>query len=292
MSAYNSRSASLWIALFSLLFSFVAIGNAQSAPSISANDLARAVVNNELKISDQNQSRWAYVAEKEEAGKKQTKRVIETAYGSLERVIAVNGVPLTPEQQRVESERVARLAKSPYELKKLEQAKQKDADQCRAFFKMIPETFVFDYAGQSGELVKLTFKPNPNYQPPTREGRVLHHMTGEMWVHPKQLRLGAIYGTLLDDVKFGGGILGHLNRGGQFTVKRTEIAEGRWELTELDVSMTGKALCFKSIAVQQKELRTDFQQVPVETTLADAANMLNQPTFMAFNKAGTLKASR
>ena len=281
------------VLLVTALFSFVASGYAQFAPStLRADDLARAVVDNELRISDDNQSRWSYIAEKEEAGKKQTKRVIETAFGSLERVVAINGVPLTLEQQHSESERVARLAKSSAELKKLEQNKRKDADQCRTFFKMIPETFVFAFGGQNGELVRLTFKPKPSYEPSTREGRVLHHMTGEMWVHPKQLRLGAMYGTLLDDVKFGGGILGHLNKGGQFAVKRTEIAAGRWELTELVVNMSGKALCFKSIAVQQKEVRSDFLQVPDDTTLADAANLLNQPTFMASNRQGTLKASR
>ena len=288
MPAYHLRSA----LLLPILFSLLSFGQTQSTPAMSADDLARAVVNNELKISDANQSRWSYVAEKEEAGKKQTKRVIETAFGSLERVIALDGKPLTPEQQQDESDRVARLAKNPGELKKLEQAKRKDADQCRAFFKMIPDTFTFAYGGQSGELVRLTFKPNPNYEPPTREGRVLHHMSGEMWVHPRQLRLGAIYGTLLDDVKFGGGILGHLNKGGQFVVKRAEIASGRWELTELFVNMTGKALCFKSIAVQQKEVRSDFLQVPGDTTLADAANLLNHPTFIASNNVKMLKAGR
>jgi hypothetical protein len=288
MLAHQQRSA-LLIAIPCLLLS---LGYAQTAPTMSADELARAVVNNELKISDANQSRWTYLAEKDEAGKKQTKRVIETAYGSLERVIAVDGTPLTPERQREETDRVARLAKNPGELKKLELSKRKDADQCRAFFKMIPETFIFAYGGQSGELVRLTFKPNPNYEPPTREGRVLHHMSGEMWVHPRQLRLGAMYGTLLDDVKFGGGILGHLNKGGQFVVKRAEIAAGRWEMTELLVNMTGKALCFKSIAVQQKEERTDFQQVPDGSTLADAAVLLNHPTFVASNSQGMLKASR
>jgi len=273
-------------------FLLLSFGHAQIVSTMSADQLARAVVNNELQISDASQSRWSYVAEKEEAGKKQTKRVIETAYGSLERLVALNGTPLTVEQQQQETDRVARLAKSPGELKKLEQSKRKDADQCRAFFRMIPETFIFAYGGQSGELIRLTFKPNPDYEPPSREGRVLHHMAGEMWVHPGQLRLGAMYGTLLDDVKFGGGILGHLNKGGQFVVKRAEIAAGRWEMTELLVNMRGKALCFKSIAVQQKEERSDFQQVPDATTLAEAAVLLNHPTFMASNRQKVLKASR
>jgi hypothetical protein len=36
-------------------------------------------------------------------------------------------------------------------------------------FKILPDAFVFNYAGRDGELTKLTFKPNPNFQPPSLE---------------------------------------------------------------------------------------------------------------------------
>jgi hypothetical protein len=80
----------------------------------------------------------------------------------------------------------------------------------------------------------------------------------------------------MNDVKFAGGLLGHLEKGGQFSVKRAEIAPGVWELTDLAVSMRGKALLFKTISVQQKELHSEFQRVPNNLTLSEAAGLLLQ----------------
>jgi hypothetical protein len=146
---------------------------------------------------------------------------------------------------------------------------------------MIPDAFVFEYAGESGNATKLTFKPNPNFRPPTREGKVLQQMAGEMWVDARQQRLVSINGQLMNEVKFAGGFLGHLEKGGQFTVKRAEIAAGDWEVTEMTVNMHGKALLFKSICVQQKEVHSNFERVPEDLSLADAANLLLRQTLVA-----------
>ena len=84
--------------------------------------------------------------------------------------------------------------------------------------------------------------------------------------------------TSYREVKFGGGLLGHLNAGGQFEVKQTEIAPGFWELTLLNVDMKGKALFFKTISVQQKACRSDFHQISDDLTLAEGANLLRKQT--------------
>jgi len=146
---------------------------------------------------------------------------------------------------------------------------------------MVPDTFVFEYAGEDGDLTKLTFKPNPRFQPPSREGKVLHEMAGEMWVNAKQKRLVSINGQLMNEVKFAGGLLGHLEKGGQFAVKRAEIVPGHWEVTEMAVNMRGKALLFKTISVQQKELHQNFERVPDDLTMSDAAALLLKQSLVA-----------
>jgi hypothetical protein len=146
---------------------------------------------------------------------------------------------------------------------------------------MIPNAFAFENAGQNGDLMKITFRPNPNFQAPSREGKVLQQMAGEMWVDARQKRLVSIDGQLVNEVKFGGGLLGHLEKGGQFAVKRAELATGDWEVTEINVNMHGKALLFKSISVQQKEIHSNFERVPEDLTLGDAANLLLQQALVA-----------
>jgi len=46
----------------------------------------------------------------------------------------------------------------------------------------------------------------------------------------------------------------------------------------MNVQMNGKALFFKTIAVRQKDIRSDYQRVPDHLTLAQAANLLKKDT--------------
>lgn len=259
---------------------------ATSQPAVqlsSPADLIKAVIQTELNSPSASDVRWKYVLDKEADGKQETREVIETKSGSLDHLIAVAGKPLSVAQQHDESQRILNLAHSPEEQRKLELSHRKDAEQCATFMKMIPEAFLFDYASGSEHdgLVKLTFKPNPGFQPPSREGKVLHQMVGEIWVEVRQRRLVSINAQLLNEVKFAGGLLGHLERGGSFSVKRTELAPGRWELTSMEVNMHGKALLFKTISVQQKETHRDFERVPEDLTMADAAALLMKQSLVA-----------
>jgi hypothetical protein len=107
---------------------------------------------------------------------------------------------------------------------------------------------------------------------------------GEMTDNSKQERLAAINGYLMEDVKFGGGLLGHLDKGGKFEVSPTEVAPGQWEMTVLDVDLKGTVLLFKTISVQETENHSDFHRVPDDLTLAQAADILNKQIVMASNR--------
>jgi hypothetical protein len=268
-------------AVILLLVSRFATAQAQSNAQLSPADLVKAVIRSELNHSDTTEVRWKYLLVKEVDGKQETREVVETKSGSLDHLIAIAGRPLSVGQQRDETERILRLSHSPEEQHKLEQTRKKDAEQCDAFLKMVPEAFLFEYTGESGSLVKLIFKPNPAFRPPSREGKVLHEMAGEIWIDAKQQRLASINGQLMGEVKFAGGLLGHLEKGGQFSVKRTEVAPAHWELTEMAVNMRGKALLFKTISVQQKELHRNFERVPDDLTISDAAALLLKQSLIA-----------
>jgi hypothetical protein len=257
------------------------VAQSQSTTQISPATLVKSVIYNEMHPSAQETAHWKYKLDKTLGGRQETRTVVETQSGSLDRLLAVGGTPLTELQQAEEAKRILRFSHSPEEQRKAEQARQKDADQCNAIFKMIPDAFIFEQSGQSGDAIRLSFTPNPQFQPPSREGKVLQHMTGEMWVSASQKRLISIDGQLTSDVKFGGGLLGHLEKGGQFLVKRTEVAPNDWEVTELTVNMQGKVLLFKNISVQQKELHSNFERMPGDITIADAAGLLLKQTLVA-----------
>jgi hypothetical protein len=274
-----TRKVLVGVALF--LAPCLGAAETQSNAQLSPSDMVKSVIYNELHPPHVSDVRWKYRLDKESDGKQETREVFETKSGSIDRLLSRAGKPLTPAQANDEAARILRFSHSTEEQRKAEQTRRKDAEQCDAFMRMIPDAFVFNYAGGSGNLIKVAFKPDPNFRAPSREAKVLQQMAGEIWVDARQKRLVSINGQLTNEVKFGGGLLGHLEKGGQFTVKRAEIAPQDWEVTEMTVNMHGKALLFKSISVQQKELHSNFERVPDDLSVSDAANLLLRQTLVA-----------
>jgi len=274
--------SSLWVT--GIFITSLALAQTSSTPAMSPNALVRMVVANELKLSESDPSRWMYELTKLENGQNQTKQVVEMRDGSLDRLIAINGQSLSVQKQSEETDRINKLVHHPQEQEKLNQQQRKDAAQCTALIKMMPEAFIFSYAGQEGDLVRLAFTPDPAFHSSSWQGRVLHAVAGNILIHLGDQRLAAISGRLIEDVKFGGGFLGHLSSGGHFNVQRTSIADGHWEITSLEVNMNGKALLLKSIAIQRNESKTHFKRVSDHLSPQAAAEELNSGTVLAERK--------
>lgn len=125
------RALTGWLALLLAVPALSQSGSVDQA--ISPNDLARAVVANELKSQDARHSRWMYHVDSEEQGKKKAKEVVQTGQGSLDRLVEIDGHPLNDHEQQQEKKRLEALVRHPEEQQKLEQLKKKDAEQCKSF---------------------------------------------------------------------------------------------------------------------------------------------------------------
>jgi hypothetical protein len=240
------------------------------------NELVRHIIDNELQAEKNDHSHWMLRLEKRKSGKTEVREVVETKDGDLDWLISVNGEPL-PEDQRHERERgLQRLISNPAELKKSQREKGEDQARSQRLLKLLPDALVFEYGEQRGDLVELKFKPNPHFRPPSHEAAVVHAMEGVLWINGRQKRLVEISGHLTRPVKFGGGLLGHLDAGGHFYVKQEEVQPGYWELAVLNVDMKGKALFFKTIGVQEETKRSMFRRVRDDLTAAQGAILLYQ----------------
>ena len=230
-----------------------------------------------MRAEDQDHSHWMFRLETEKKNaQKEVDEVVETKNGDLMLPILINGHELTAKQQQESDKRLEQLLHSPEALRKLLKDKNQDAARSQRLLRMLPDALIFNYGERRGDLVQLTFKPNPDFHPGSREAEVFHAMDGSLWVDSKQERVAEITGRLVKAVKFGGGLLGHLDKGGAFEVKQEPVAPGYWELTVLEVQMKGKALFFKTIGVQQKSFRSEFKQLPDDLTPVQAAEMLRK----------------
>ncbi|MHB8410601.1 MAG: hypothetical protein ACYDDI_01490 [Candidatus Acidiferrales bacterium] len=264
----------------------VAVGNSASAATpvrkpkanarVSAQQLVREVVRNEANAGKTDHSLWRFRKITIKDGKRELHDVIETKQGEVDRLLAVNGKPLSPAQRQAADAKIQKLLTDPDAQKKQEKAQNDDSNQETKLLQMLPDALLFQYAGRRGNVVKLTFKPNPNFHASTREAQVFHHMAGVMLVDARAKRLVEMSGTLTSEVKFGDGILGHLDKGGTFVVKQAVVARGHWDMTLLDTELTGKALFFKTISVREKEIESNYRRVPANITLQQAAQILKR----------------
>ncbi|HEY6250284.1 MAG TPA: hypothetical protein VI685_10000 [Candidatus Angelobacter sp.] len=245
------------------------------------NQFVREVVQRELDAQDHDHSLWRFRIHKEDEGNSQDRDVIQTRQGSLAKTLLINGNPLTPEQRKKDQERMKNLVEDPNEQAKRERRSKQDEDKAKELLRAIPDAFLFKYDGTEGNLTQLTFSPNPRYAPPTRELMVYHAMTGNLSVDRIALRLVMIEGRLTEEVKFGWGLLGHLDKGGTFKVIQQKVSENHWDQVFLNVNMTGRAIIFKTLNVKTKQILSNFHRVPDDITLARAFEMFQSDSSIA-----------
>lgn len=244
--------------------------------SDDARELVREVVANEVKALESDRSRWRFVSRAQLPGIDHTKDVIETNEGALTRLVAEHGQPLTPGQQRNQDRSIEQFIRNPSQMKRQKDQQERDKQRLQKLLGLLPGGFLYRKNWDEGGNVALTFRPNPEFQPPNRDAQVLHAIEGTIIVDGSAKRLEESRGRLVRDVVFGWGILGRIHRGGVFEVHQNEVAAGHWELTLLDIHITGKALFLKTVGQQQHEERSDFREVPTELTPAEALEMLKR----------------
>jgi hypothetical protein len=252
-----------------------------SAPPL---ELVRAAVANEVAASKDASIKHLFRARKQTPQGSQTRLYVETRDAMAGVTIAYNDQPLTPEQKQGEEGRLAALVANPEQLKRKHSQEQENADRTLRIVKALPDAFLYEYDGdekaaadlgkEGRRLLRLKFRPNPAYQPPSRVEQVLEGMQGFVLIDPAVRRIARIDGTLVKDVGFGWGILGHLDKGGHFLVEQRQVGEGEWEISRMSLTFTGKILLFKSIAIKSDEVFSDFRRVPADTTFAQGVEML------------------
>ena len=242
--------------------------------SVSAQDTPRELVvkmvQNELR-SQKEPRYWMYLDRKEKPGRTEVDRVIQTPECWVSWPVSVNGIQPTEKEVSNARDHIESLVNHPRLRRKNRGEIDADNRKSAELLKMLPDVFLFTGDGRQGDSVRLKFRPNPKYRPPNNESKVFHHMEGILLIDAKQIRLAKLSGTLVSDVEFGFGILGKLQKGGTFEVVQSEVAPNDWEVSLLDVQITGRALFFHTIGEQQHEVKSQFEPVRPDLGVAEAA---------------------
>lgn len=262
--------------LSALLFfsSFTVWASQPQGSDPAAVEEVRQAVSAELEADRTDKSNWTYRENDVTPGKNAVYTTIETPKGTLRRLIELNGHPLNGDAAANEMRRIQSYVQDSAAQARARRNSAHDDAQAEELLKMLPEAFLWTKASENGESDTLNFRPNPNFDPPDMQSRVMGIMEGQMVISKEGHRIVTLRGKLSDDVLIGWGILGRLNRGGTFDVERRMVGEHHWQITETHVHIGGHALLFHTIGQQEDDVKTEWKPSTAQT-LQQAVQELN-----------------
>jgi hypothetical protein len=259
----------------------------QSSPpeNTAPAELVRQAVATEVAAFQDPSVKHQFLSRKQTPHGSQTKLYVETHDAMAGMVIAYDDRPVTEAELAGEQAHLQGLLDQPEQLRHKQAQEKEVADRFVRILKSLPDVYVYEYDGtetatanfgKAGEpLVRLKFRPNPNYTPPSHlSEQALGGTQGTMLIDAERHRIARVEGTVFKEVTFGWGFFGKLDKGGHFLIAQTDVGDGTWKITRMTLSFTGKILLFKSFNMVSDEVLSDFRRVPAELTFAQGVDLL------------------
>ena len=239
--------------------------------------LVRTALANGLRAAQDTSHPMRYRLRKTSPRLTTTKEMIETQDGTVAMLVAVNDKPLTPDDLAKEQGRLQTLLNDPAKQHHRKQAEAEDTTRALKVLRVLPTAFLYTDAGPitAGTVTaeKFTFVPNPKFNPPDLETQALTEFRGEIWVEPVSAHVIHLEAHLQQDVDFGWGILGRLNKGGWISLEQAEVSEGVWRVVKFQMQMTGRVL-IHTRTFDTTEDESHYEPVPAGLAYQQAIAML------------------
>lgn len=267
-------------------------------PSIDAAAVVRRAIANRV-AEDAAHQPQRFVLHKQDERHNITQEIVETPQGDVAMLLAVNGTALSPAGRQAERTRLNALDAHPEYQEHRRKRELEDQARIDKLLHLLPDAFLYHYdstvpcdvttppnipapgfeaqpaeSSPQAQCYHMTFSPNPDFDPPDIESKVLKGMAGEVWIEISAERLCRLNAHLVQDVDFGWGIVGRLDKGGTVYLEQTEIGDKDWELTRMKLNMTGKALLVKPLTFRVNEELAHFEPVPPGTDYHAAIKLL------------------
>jgi hypothetical protein len=239
--------------------------------------LVRQALAVELRAAGDTQHPMRYRLHKVSPRLSTTKDIAETKDGAVARLVAMNDKPLNSLDEQKEAARLDALLADPGKQRHRKQSEDADTARALKVLRALPDAFDYKYTGPcvppSEHCERFSFQPNSNFDPPDLETHALAHMAGEIWIDPVEQRVLRLQGRLQQDVDFGWGMLGRLNKGGWIIIDQSDIGNHQWRIVRFQMVMSGRVF-FKTRSFDTLEEETDFAALPPGIGYAQAIQML------------------
>jgi hypothetical protein len=264
-----------FLAILILYLPLVAAG--QGGAAHGDDSLVKRALENEVRAAGDSQHPMRYRLRKSSARLTSAKEIFETRDGAVARLLSINDAPLSAADEQKEQARLSMLLSDPARQRHRKQTEDDDSARALKVLRALPDAFVYRDAGggqaAGSEVEKFTFTPNPKFDAPNLETQVLSQMAGEIWIDRAQERVVRLEGHLQQDVDFGWGILGQLNKGGWILIEQADVGEHQWHIVHFKMSLTSRVV-FKTKVFDTTEDESQFASVPAGLGYKQAIQMM------------------
>lgn len=166
------------------------------------------------------------------------------------RLIAVNGKPLSHDQQAQEmkkqqAEAANRRSEAPDRRRDRIAKYEKDRNRDHQMMAQLTKAFNFTLIGQHKvrgfNVWALKATPRPGYNPPNMETQVLPGMQGELWIDQKSFEWVRVTAQVIHPVSIEG-FLAQVQPGTRFELEKAPVGNGIWLPTHYSMRANAKVL--------------------------------------------------
>lgn len=183
-----------------------------------------------------------------------------------DRLIAIDGRPLSPEQNAAEERKMQRTIESRQNESAAERARrvssyERDRNRDHLLMEQLAVAFNFKVTGEQKlgpyKVFVLKAKVRPGYNPPNMEAEVLTGMEGELWIDEQTFQWVKVEAHVIHPVRIEG-FLARVEPGTRFELEKTPVGNGIWLRQHFSMHSRAKILFLFSHDGQEEESYSDY----------------------------------
>jgi hypothetical protein len=212
-------------------------------------------------------------------------RVLMIGGSDYEKLLAVNGEPLSAaqaaeEEKKLQREIAHRRNESPEARKKRVSQYEAERRQDHALMTEMVKAFQYKLLGvetmNGRKCYVVEAAPAPGYRPPTHETKVLTGMRGKMWIDAAEFQWVKVHAEVFRSVAFGL-FIAHVQPGTEFTLEEAPVYGRVWLPTHFVTDVKASVMHFWSRNSREEETYTDYQPMSEVSAGANAATRNQAP---------------
>ncbi len=249
----------------------------------------QAASDNELRIvEDDGTFPVRYLVHKFDRKGETLRDTMESRDGTVARLVARDGRPLTSEEDSDERRRLSDLINSPSIFEKHHKRNISARVYSSELIKLMPKAMIFTYtpgqpqpAGAASPQVVIDFTPDPKFQPPSIVSELLTGIEGRLWIDARLHVVTRGEARVVHAVNFGWGMLAHIYPGGTVEFEQAPVGDGHWIYSHLDEHLKIREVMVKTANEDVTMTASKMQKMPSLVSYEDAIRKLLGTPFPA-----------